>query len=127
MARMTSLQERVMQRRNTAAFIRQDPTVINIRRKRLETNVRGGQSEVGEPKKREAKVHLTKSGPSGDNSGFTEVGRTQYVKDQLVGMYDIDIEVGDIFDVAEHTYCVEFISPDRSYETRATLKLYESD
>lgn len=117
--------ERVMQRRNTRAFIAADPTDITLIRQALVKNDRGGYDPTGVPDEIQARVHLSKSGPTGGEERQKDSGRNIFLKDLLVGLPDLDIQTNDYFEDNGVTYEVGFVSPDRSYETRATLVLRE--
>jgi hypothetical protein len=117
--------EQVMQRRTTRAFIAADPTDILLLRQALVKNERGGFSPTGEPTEIPARVHLSKSGPTGGEDRLTDSGREIFLKDLLVGLHDLDIETDDYFEAGGVTYQVGYVSPDRNYETRATLFLRE--
>lgn len=118
--------EQIAHRRATKAFIEADVHDLRFTRPVKNKNQRGGKSINTVQVMDSQRVHLGRYTSTGSDTATGQSGSATYYKTMLVGEYNLDIEVGDYFTADGVDYYVEFIEPDREYQTRARLQTGQS-
>lgn len=122
---MTSVTERVSQRRATESMLRAGGSRISFRRTPTTQtkNERGGTTK-GPPQELDpqlVKVIHNSPWPYRNTPGTPSAGVISQSRDQLLLRWDADVQKGDKFDFEDIEYEVTWVWAFREYETRAEL------
>lgn len=121
---MTAATERLIARRNTRAFIDADKVAVVLRRPTLVATPAGGHKSAGLVDLPPQTVRIVPlSGNVWDRSKVTtDEGNIIDVTMQLVGMPDLDVKKGDIFDANNDEWLVTHVSSEDGNRKSANIK-----
>jgi hypothetical protein len=118
-----------IKRRNTEAFIDENPTMVEFIRPVIASNANGGKEQVGETTLPPQKVRLVPESIRNVSFGGlgSQAGPQTAVSVSMIALFDADVQRGDYFSVPGSTfvytvvYMYDKFELPRQYEIRAGL------
>lgn len=123
---MTNAVELKIQRKNTLKFIASAPVPVALVRQPVERNEDNGGLRQLTPITLEVQTFRILHAPprrrrKENQPPNLSMGEIPFAKDNLMGRWDCDVELGDTFIWQGVEYSVSYVFADRSYETIANL------
>jgi hypothetical protein len=114
-----------MQERATANFVDAKPIMVSFVRTRSGRNERGGydrNQKVVIPPQKVCILHAPPRRRRLENQPpHLSLEEVPFAKDAIMGEKDLDVQLGDEFDVGDIHYKVEYVFNDRTWETIANI------